>query len=137
MRILEHCTSSWPMPEMQAQIDALREAFSADVNKPFELRSTFPYGSPGAPLQPSPPVDVDYHSQSLSRNPSIEHRSRVCYVDQPITPPVSAGHGESKDDSPAAQPFSMIATGQRQHHPMPHAMTIVDPIAWNPTRIFE
>lgn len=137
MRILERCTSSWPMPEMQAQIDALREAFSADVNKPFELRSTFPYGSPGAPHQPSPPIDVDYHAQSLSRNPSIEQSSGVCYVNQPITPPISAGHGESNSDSPATQPFSMMPAGQRQHPPMPHLMTIGDPIAWNPTRIFE
>ncbi|KAI9880132.1 MAG: hypothetical protein M1830_005161 [Pleopsidium flavum] len=136
MRILERCTSSWPMPEMQAQIDALREAFSADVNKPFELRQTFPYGSPGGPLQPSPPIETDYHAQSLGRHPSIEHQSRVCYINQPITPPIS-GHGESNDDSPVAQSLPMMPTGQRQHHQMPNSMPMIDTIGWNPSRIFD
>lgn len=125
------------MPEMQAQIDALREAFSADMNKPFELRRTFPYGSPGAPLQPSPPIDMDYNTQPLSRNSSIEHQRRVCYINQPITPPISAGHGDSKDDSPAAQSFAMMTTVPRPHHLMANSMTMADPITWNPTRIFE
>lgn len=124
------------MPEMQAQIDALREAFSADVTKPFELRQTFPYGSPGAPLQPSPPIDVDYHGQPLSRHSSIEQQAHVGYVNQPITPPVS-GHGEPKDDSPTAQSLPLMNPGQKQHRQISTSMPLVDPIGWNPTRIFE
>lgn len=38
--------NAWPMPEMQRQIDSMREAFSADLRKPFELKPSFPYGSP-------------------------------------------------------------------------------------------
>lgn len=44
------------MADMQRQIDAMREAFSADVRKPFVLKPTFPYGSPSpSASQPSPP----------------------------------------------------------------------------------
>ena len=46
MRILERCSSSWPVPQLQVQIESLRQAFSADLNKPFELRQNFPFGSP-------------------------------------------------------------------------------------------
>ncbi|KAL2271243.1 hypothetical protein VTJ83DRAFT_614 [Remersonia thermophila] len=55
MRILEKCMSAWPMPDMQKQIDSVREAFSADIRKPFELKPSFPYGSPHSASLPSPP----------------------------------------------------------------------------------
>src|SRR5690348_3235652 len=41
MRILERCAPLLPLPEMQTQVNALREAFSADLTKPFELRKGF------------------------------------------------------------------------------------------------
>lgn len=137
MRILEQCTAAWPMPEMQAQIDALREAFSADINKPFELRHTFPYGSPGAQLQPSPPIEMGHYPPTLSRDASVEQLSRASYVTQPITPPISAGHGDAKSGSPGAPPFPIMTPGQGQHQPMPQSISMVDTIGWNPTRIFE
>ncbi|CAK7273960.1 hypothetical protein SEPCBS119000_005925 [Sporothrix epigloea] len=56
MRVLETCMTSWPMADMQRKIDAMREAFSADVRKPFVLKPTFPYSSPSpSSSQPSPP----------------------------------------------------------------------------------
>jgi hypothetical protein len=69
MRILEKCSSSWPMPDMQQQIDALREVFSADMRKPFVLKPTFPYGSPGAPANTTSWLNVegmDSKSDSLT-----------------------------------------------------------------------
>jgi hypothetical protein len=42
------------MPDMQRQIDALREVFSADMRKPFVLKPTFPYGNPGALVNTTP-----------------------------------------------------------------------------------
>jgi hypothetical protein len=45
MRVLEQCTSS-TTPEIQQQIHALREAFSRDTNKPFELKLTLGMHSP-------------------------------------------------------------------------------------------
>jgi hypothetical protein len=45
MRVLEHCLAS-STPEMQGQINALREAFSADTTLPFELKATLGLRSP-------------------------------------------------------------------------------------------
>jgi hypothetical protein len=45
MRVLEQCTSS-TTPEIQQQIHALREAFSRDTSKPFELKLTLGMHSP-------------------------------------------------------------------------------------------
>ena len=137
MRILESCTSSWPMPEMQAQIDALREAFSADTSRPFELKPSFPYGSPAARLQPSPPADLHYQGRTLSRQTSHEHAPQHHYNTQPITPPISAGEVDSKEGSLAAASLTMMATGHRQHQQMPENSMGNDSLAWNPTRIFE
>jgi hypothetical protein len=153
MRILERCTTSWPMPEMQQQIDALREAFSADTRKPFVLKSTFPYGSPGAPQQTSPSRSMQYHQQpQLSRPSSMEqqsldqlhaHQPQVSYTSHPITPPISACSSDTKSDSPAVQSLVMMATGQRlsqqqqQQQPLSNSIPMVDPSTWNPSRIFE
>lgn len=61
MRVLEQCTSS-TQPEVQQQINALREAFSRDTSKPFELKHTLGMHSPvmdqhvmntAVPTQPS------------------------------------------------------------------------------------
>lgn len=45
MRVLEQCTSSTQL-EIQQQINALREAFSRDTSKPFELKHTLGMHSP-------------------------------------------------------------------------------------------
>lgn len=66
------------MPEMQAQIDSLRLAFSADVNRPFELKPTFPYGSPSEPYHPSPPpLDSQYQPHVSQVSGGV--RGRVVY----------------------------------------------------------
>lgn len=128
MRILEHCTSAWPMPEMQTQIDALREAFSADTSKPFQLRASFPHGSPASTLRGSPPADLKY--QSLSRQTSHE----IPYQVQPMTPPISAGLDESRDRS---MPMSINVGPQQQPLPMPTTPMSNSHMGWNPTKIFD
>ncbi|KAL2444827.1 hypothetical protein ABEF95_017288 [Exophiala dermatitidis] len=67
MRILERCVAAWPMPDTEAQINALRAAFSADVNKPFELKPTFPLGSPSDQSRSSPASQPSYEKQSLQQ----------------------------------------------------------------------
>ena len=120
------------MPEMQTQIDALREAFSADTSRPFELRSTFPYGSPGGTLRSSPPIDVKY--QSLSRQTSHE----MPYHAQPMTPPVSAGLEDLRDRQMGTSPQStMMVSGQQQAVPMTGTSMASDQMNWNPKGIFE
>ena len=54
MRVLEHCNVS-ASSEMQMQINALREAFSQDTSKPFELKPTLGLRSPTLEHHPTPP----------------------------------------------------------------------------------
>ena len=140
MRILESCIHAWPMPDVQKQIESLREAFSKDVNKAFELKPTFPYGSPISRLQPSPPVDHPYHDPTLRSQTSVEQIPLLQrYNSAPMTPPVSAGHDDSKDGSIAAASLAMLSTSQRQHsHTLPSSHSLTDEnLEWNPNRIFE
>ncbi|CAG8019449.1 unnamed protein product [Penicillium salamii] len=128
MRILETCSTAWPMPEIQAQIDSLRLAFSADMHRPFELKPSFPYGSPSEPYQPSPPMDAHYH-------PHLNQvQSRVGFHALPITPPISASAEDSKSDaSSQLQSLGMVAHQPPTTHPMD--APLVDEQSWDPTRI--
>ena len=147
MRVLEKCTSSWPMPDMQQQIDALREAFSADTRKPFILKPTFPYGSPSPVSNSTPPrLQAPYRqasSHSSGGQQNLEHphaqQPQVSYINHPISPPISAGGVDIKSDSPAVQSLVMMASGQRApQQPMPSGVPMADPTnGWNPAVIFE
>ena len=149
MRILEKCMSAWPMPDMQRQIDAVREAFSADTRKTFVLKPSFPYGSPHSGTHPSPSGPSPGFRPALGRTgSSMEHQridtqaavqhSQVSYTGHPISPPISAGPVDSKSDSPAVQSLVMMASGQATQAPaMQQAMSLADAPGWNPSRIFE
>lgn len=137
------------MPDMQQQIDSLREAFSADTTKPFELKPTFPYGSPGGPAQYSPSqVSVSqYRQPDLIRAPmdvtnleaSNAQASQVSYTSYPITPPISATASDSQGESPDIQSMILMSGGQQvQQQSMATTMPMVDHVQhWNPSRIFE
>jgi hypothetical protein len=132
------------MPDMQQQIDALREAFSADIRKPFVLKPSFPYGSPGAPANASPPrADSQYRHGGIhgatQQNLEQQHAPQpVSYTAHPISPPISAGGVDTKSDSPAIQSLVMMATGQRgQQAPNATGVPMPESSSWNPTRIFE
>ncbi len=140
MRILEKCMSAWPMPDMQNQINSVREAFSADIRKPFVLKPSFPYGSPSSSAHSSPPGN--HYRQELPRSGSIDQQvegrmqhSQVSYISHPITPPVSASPLDSKSDI-GAQSLAMMASSQPQQA-VQHSMPLTDAPAWNPARIFE
>lgn len=128
MRILETCSTAWPMAEIQAQIDSLRLAFSADMHRPFELKPSFPYGSPSEPYHPSPPMDAHYH-------PHLNQlQSRVRYNPLPVTPPISTGAEDSKSDtSSQIQSLGMVAHQPPTTHPLDAPS--VDETHWDPTRI--
>ncbi|KAH7087183.1 hypothetical protein FB567DRAFT_443471 [Paraphoma chrysanthemicola] len=137
MRILETCTPSFPMPEMQQQVNSLRQAFSADITKPFEMKPTFPFGSPQVAPQSSP---LSNHGSFRSRHPSqtspLEQPGQVNYHAHPITPPISATDRIAKADSPVAQSLVMMASGQRAPQSA-GGMQMQEPAQWNPQRIFD
>lgn len=136
------------MQDMKAQIDALREAFSADKDKPFELKMSFPYGTPSDSYQPSPPLESHYPRLQMPDNESYRQQRTQPYPLQTITPPVSAISGESGLDSPLSQlnrgtgppsnsaSHSMTNYVQAQAYPQP-SMPSVDEAQWNPTPIFH
>lgn len=141
MRILERTMGSWPLPEMLKQIDAVREAFSADTRKPFVLKPSFPYGSPHPSTQSSPPRATTFKPPMLRTNsldPNLDvhtgPHSHVSY--HPITP-ISVGSADGKSDSPSVQSLSMMSAGQSTQPPLSHTLPLVDPPTWNPSRIFE
>lgn len=142
MRILEKCMGAWPMPDMQKQVDSVREAFSADTRKPFVLKPSFPYGSPHSSSRSSPP-GPQYRpelaqSGSLGQHvePQVQH-SQVSYINHPISPPVSASALDMKSDSPEVQSLAMMASGQSQPTSAQHSLPLADAPVWNPSRIFD
>ena len=157
MRLLEQCAPSWPLPEVQTQIEGLRLAFSADVHKPFQLKPNFPYGSPSDAYQPTPPLDASsyhpaYHRGGPPLNSEQHHQhyptaytsttSSTTTTMHPITPPISGQASDKQDSSPmqgyglpSAAPHSQAQTEPR--HPMDPAAPIVDEQSWNPTRIIK
>ena len=133
MRLLECCSPAWPADDLQTQILSLRQAFSADVNKPFELKASFPYGSPGPHLVHTPsPAEVPYERPRITSHPS---QDQTTFHSTPITPPISAGHDDPKDGSMAATSLTMLAAGRSAS--MPGSQMGEEGNAWNPSRLFE
>lgn len=156
MRILEHCVSAWPMPETEAQINALRAAFSSDVNKPFELKESFPLGSPSSSDQSrlSPGSQPSFEKNQPAKIPVEIHQpqpgaymtQRMNQISGPTpylsTPPVSSFSGDSKPHSPMyTQSFDLdqanyanipASTGGFYQQP-----TSATEIQWNPTPIIH
>jgi len=120
MRVLEQVMSVWPMADLQKQIDAVREAFSADTRKPFVLKPSFPYGSPHPSSGSSPP-------QSHSGPAQSSHS---------ISPPLSTGTLDLKSDSPNLQSLVMMSAAS-QAPVMTQNLSLSDAPVWNPSRIFE
>jgi hypothetical protein len=134
------------MQEMEAQIDALREAFSADKDKPFELKMSFPYGTPSDSYQPSPPMESQYPRAQMADHEHYTQPRSQSYPLQTMTPPVSAISRDSGFDSPFPQQNRGIGpTPNTPSHPMTsyaqayaqHSLPTVDEAQWNPTPIFH
>lgn len=157
MRLLEQCVPHWDMPEMHLQINALREAFSADTSKPFALKSSFRQGSsPPAhrsSQSASPPFAPEHsfgnlretsHGGAMQPSPppgQIHRPSFAQTMAQPITPPISAVGTDSTTDSPAGQSLANMPTGSVIHGQQRTPSTSTGIAAryqpWNPTRLFE
>ena len=133
MRLLEYCTPAWPAEDLQAQVMSLRQAFSADTNRPFELKPGFPYGSPTPQLSHTPPAEISYERPNITSHPS---QDQMNFHPAPMTPPISAGHDDSKDGSIAGgASMTMMAAGRPSSM---HGSQMGDEgTSWNPTPIFE
>ncbi|KAK0391626.1 hypothetical protein NLU13_1126 [Sarocladium strictum] len=144
MRIMERVMEAWHMPELQKQVDAVREAFSADTRKPFALKPSFPYGSPHPSNQSSPPrLQTGYRpgasplDQQQQRQLEVQNYQQMNFAGHPISPPISAGP-DAKSESPGVQAGGLVMMSQgSQASGMQQNMTISDAPAWNPARLFE
>jgi len=141
MRILENCAPSWPMLDVQDQINALREAFSADTSKPFQLKASFPMSSPAAQPENPSPVSTSNGIYHQSRHSGVELYTeapgQVQTFAQPLTPPKSISDTEPRADSPVVQSLAMMASGQR-HGQAPTSVPNQESAAqWNPSPIFK
>ncbi len=129
------------MPEMQIQVNQLREAFSADINRPFELKRGFPFESPSpsaAGLQPSPPLDKNIQQPTLTRHESLGHQRQMPYNTMPMTPPISStglSFEDSKDGLLMPGATQMMSSSQQQAMPMQTTPMSIGQ-EWNPTPIF-
>jgi hypothetical protein len=135
MRILEKVMVAWPMPDMQRQLNELRVAFSADTRKPFELKPSFPYGSPvsshsSPPRSNYPPNTARTHSIDQHLDTSVNQQ----YRGHPISPPISAGPVDSKGD---VQGMAMMLGNPGGQGPGMHQnVSLADVPTWNPAPIF-
>ena len=142
MRILESCMAVNPMDDTRAQIESLREAFSADVRKPFELKPSFPYGSPIASFAPSPPADVSHFRdpiavpQSSSAHTAAPAPASAHFDFTSLTPPISAGLDDVKD-GPLAVTSSMPMMPSTGQDSFSGGHLEDECVSWNPTRLFQ
>ena len=129
------------MSEMQTQVNQLREAFSADTNRPFELKRGFPFESPSPSvggLQPSPPLDKNIQHPMLTRHESLGQQGQMPYNTMPITPPISStglSFEDSKDGLLMSGSTQMMSSSQQQAMPMQTTPMSIGQ-EWNPTPIF-
>lgn len=125
MRVMEEVMQAWPMPDLQKQINAFREAFSADLSKPFVLKPGFPHVR---------------QSQSLSNQPEQQPVAEI------KTELLDTGHHHSDHNAgQAAEPPLLDMTPRDLEtnlaaHSEPHGIPLSLPETqpnWNPAPIFQ
>lgn len=135
MRLVEKVMSAWPMPEVQRQVNAVREAFSANIRKPFELKPSFPYGSPTS-SSATPPRSLANMAGAVpsQSGPADLQAPSLGFTSHTSASPISAGPTDAK----GAQAMMMFTSGPgSQPAGMAQQVPMSEPPAWNPTRIFE
>lgn len=101
MRVLEQCTSS-TTPEIQQQIHALREAFSRDTSKPFELKQTLGMHSPVMDQHAVVNIAVSQSMQQpVVNQPSSNPGWPLANEDPPKTVGTAAGYMQHYDGAAA------------------------------------
>ncbi|KAK4962225.1 hypothetical protein LTR66_012761 [Elasticomyces elasticus] len=140
MRILEQCISAWPMPEMQAQVEALREAFSEDTNRPFELKHSLARKKPGYSRPETVPSQFDVSAQHVHVSVPYDnaHKRSFGHYSDYSTNQESQEPSFLHIDCNASQAYNLSngSPTEPQGYPeTPLHQTQAAP--WNPTKIFE
>lgn len=141
MRVLEKCIAEWPMPEVREQIDNLRAAFSADMSKPFSLRSSFPYGtpssgshSPGGRRSSEPPQQrAGVQMDSSFQPPVLQHSYSYQYTTS--ADPITGNDGSFPDynQDPGNRYHALPSAEHSGAMPSPGEQAQ----QWNPTPIID
>ncbi|KAI9760056.1 MAG: hypothetical protein M4579_001889 [Chaenotheca gracillima] len=139
MRILEQCAEQWSVSGMSDSIQALREAFSADVKQPFVLKRTLTGASPPA-FHRSPPRTSHFTQLSDRHSPAevphpVEHR-----LHQMSSPASAPGLDHKIANDPSGMESMLSMTGSHAHQaqqPMVSSVQMGGQSAWNPTKIFD
>lgn len=152
MRILERCISS-AAPEVKVQIDALRQAFSNDTSKAFELKPDLGLRSPSVESKPTPPA---LYAQGLPTQGDSAWSSVPDTIPSKTISP-SSEYGQQFQQQPPAQPnmpyttasFPVQGQASYSHHALPQISTAptgysLEPVisndqhtpVWDPSGIF-
>lgn len=150
MRILEYCAPS-ANPEVQVQISSLREAFSQDTSRAFELKPTLGLRSPSIENQPTPPGGQQIHG-GLGQPPTAWNHmqdassSKALGQSSEYTPPydttptqatmpfVSSSFSGPNQAAYAPQSIGQVTSAPGQGYGLEHEQTA--PV-WDPSGIFQ
>lgn len=129
------------MPEVEAQILGLREAFSANLSRPFELKPSFPYGTPSERGRSPEERRLSENPQHvpLGQDPQIYTNSfpqNALYA----TPPISARPLPEHSEQHLFHDFHGDENIPPYHHMPPASNTnnVATPTEpWNPTPIID
>lgn len=153
MRVLERCTPS-AAPEVKIQIDALRQAFSNDTSKTFELKSDLGLRSPSIESKATPPA-VQQHSMPAQTSQGWS-QMQDAMSSKTLSPSSEYGPAFQQPAAHSTMPFitssfpTQTPTGYSQQHGLPQISTAptgygLEPVVsneqqtpvWDPSGIFS
>lgn len=130
------------MPEVESQILSLRAAFSANLERPFALKPTFPYGTPSENSK-SPEErrssEPSHHAQHMQNQQQYMQQQQMQHGNYFPTPPASARPGSKPHEQSLYSDYDPRQQAQFHHVPPTstptNVMTPTEP--WNPTPIIN
>lgn len=129
------------MPEVEAQINGLRAAFSADMTKPFDLKPTFPFGTPSEHSKsPEERRSSEPQSQFQNIQPQQQfYQQSMQHASYFPTPPVSTGPTAHPHATQFRHDYNQDHASQQYQPMLPtaNANPVIAPEQWNPTPIID
>ncbi|KAK5108859.1 hypothetical protein LTR62_007749 [Meristemomyces frigidus] len=159
MRVLEHCITT-ATPEIRAQINNLREAFSADTSQPFELKSSLGVRSPSVDSHPTPPKNGPApHQASLSQSMGWQHlqdgsSSKMISPVSEYSQPYGGSHGHTFHNQPMnayssanyqmapqasypTNPIEQVTSAPQTGYGLERVISNEQQLIWDPSGIFH